>query len=200
MKNWKWNYLNKMKPYQIFWGGADVSPIFYGKKASRKLGGIQPTKDIKELALAQQCLDAKIPMIGICRGAQLLNVFNKGILVQHIDNHGRNHLLKITDSSPILPGELLTCNSTHHQMMVPGKGGIVLAVCPEETTGVHPDTDADVKYQEVTEIVYYPKTKCLCIQAHPEWMLQQSAFVRYCNALIEHYFKLFPINFDKEFH
>jgi putative glutamine amidotransferase len=184
--------------YQIFWGGADVCPEIYGHKRSSQLGGTIYNRDRKELTLAQVCLDKHIPMIGICRGAQLLNVFNNGVLVQHINNHTKHHTLQITEESPVTPGELITCNSTHHQMMVPARGAQVLAVCPEETTGVDMLTDAPTKYKEVYEILYYPKTKSLCIQAHPEWMPQDSAFVTYCNKLIKHFFNLSPIDFAKE--
>jgi putative glutamine amidotransferase len=68
-------------------GGPDVDPALYGAERSPRCGPPAPARDAWELALIRAALDAGTPLLGICRGMQLLNVALGGTLVQHIEDH-----------------------------------------------------------------------------------------------------------------
>lgn len=150
----------------VFTGGPDVFPGFYKREALHQTF-YDIKRDQKELKQYRYAKEHGIPCIGICRGAQLLNVANGGELYQHVTNHTRNHVMYTKD------GKEFTVNSTHHQMMVPTAEGEVLAWALGESNEYHGldsslPVDKDTgKYIE-PEIVWYPKTKDLCIQCHPE--------------------------------
>lgn len=68
-------------------GGPDVDPVRYGAEREARTGPPAPERDAWELALIDAALAAGIPLLGICRGMQLLNVALGGTLVQHVDGH-----------------------------------------------------------------------------------------------------------------
>jgi putative glutamine amidotransferase len=68
----------------LFAGGGDVDPAHYGAAAHPQLGTIEPLRDDVELALARRAAEAGKPLLGICRGIQLLNVALGGTLYQDI--------------------------------------------------------------------------------------------------------------------
>ncbi|MZF90673.1 gamma-glutamyl-gamma-aminobutyrate hydrolase family protein [Streptomyces sp. SID5643] len=96
-------------------GGPDVEPVRYGAEREERTGPPAPDRDAWELALIDAALAAGVPLLGICRGMQLLNVALGGTLVQHIDGHA----------------EVVGVFGGHAVKPVPGSlyGGIV----PEET-------------------------------------------------------------------
>jgi gamma-glutamyl-gamma-aminobutyrate hydrolase PuuD len=65
-------------------GGPDVDPACYGASAHPRTGEPRPERDIAELAVLHRALDLGIPVLGVCRGAQVLNVGLGGTLVQHV--------------------------------------------------------------------------------------------------------------------
>ncbi|AXE25680.1 gamma-glutamyl-gamma-aminobutyrate hydrolase family protein [Streptomyces globosus] len=68
-------------------GGPDVDPARYGAPRDPRTGPAGTARDEWELALIGAALDAGVPLLGICRGMQALNVALGGTLVQHIDGH-----------------------------------------------------------------------------------------------------------------
>ena len=68
-------------------GGPDVDPARYGAERSPRCGPPAPERDAWELALIRAALDTGTPLLGICRGMQLLNVALGGTLIQHVDDH-----------------------------------------------------------------------------------------------------------------
>ncbi|MEW2400148.1 gamma-glutamyl-gamma-aminobutyrate hydrolase family protein [Streptomyces sp. NPDC046862] len=68
-------------------GGPDVDPSHYGAERSPRTGPPAPERDAWELALIRAALAAGTPLLGICRGMQLLNVALGGTLVQHLHGH-----------------------------------------------------------------------------------------------------------------
>ena len=65
-------------------GGADVDPGLYGQAAHPRTGRPRTDRDAWEEALLTAAIDAELPFLGICRGAQLLNVALGGTLIQHL--------------------------------------------------------------------------------------------------------------------
>ncbi|MFD6132584.1 gamma-glutamyl-gamma-aminobutyrate hydrolase family protein [Streptomyces diastaticus] len=68
-------------------GGPDVEPARYGAERDPRTGPPAPARDAWELALIDAALSLGTPLLGICRGMQLLNVALGGTLVQHLDGH-----------------------------------------------------------------------------------------------------------------
>jgi gamma-glutamyl-gamma-aminobutyrate hydrolase PuuD len=65
-------------------GGGDVDPAGYGAVPHPRTGGVDPLRDASEPALLRGALDRRLPVLGICRGLQLLNVARGGTLHQHL--------------------------------------------------------------------------------------------------------------------
>ena len=68
-------------------GGPDVEPVRYGAEPRPRTGPPARERDAWELALIEAALASGTPLLGICRGMQLLNVALGGTLVQHLDGH-----------------------------------------------------------------------------------------------------------------
>ncbi|WP_093801669.1 gamma-glutamyl-gamma-aminobutyrate hydrolase family protein [Streptomyces sp. Wb2n-11] len=68
-------------------GGADVEPVRYGAEPDPRTGPPARERDAWEIALIEAALTSGTPLLGICRGMQLLNVALGGTLVQHLDGH-----------------------------------------------------------------------------------------------------------------
>src|SRR3984893_2543206 len=86
-------------------GGWDVAPSFYGEQRDEKVGDTDPELDETELALFRQARERRIPILGICRGQQVINVAMGGSLVQHLEDHdaralGRSHLAHTIEVDP----------------------------------------------------------------------------------------------------
>lgn len=65
-------------------GGADVDPASYGARPHPQTSGTWPERDRFELGLLHRALERGMPVLGICRGMQMLAVANGGTLVQHL--------------------------------------------------------------------------------------------------------------------
>lgn len=68
----------------ILSGGHDISPRFYGEEPKIKLGEIFPDRDQFEFELLKKAKEKKIPILGICRGCQIINVFHGGTIYQDL--------------------------------------------------------------------------------------------------------------------
>ncbi|MFB7110765.1 gamma-glutamyl-gamma-aminobutyrate hydrolase family protein [Streptomyces sp. NPDC056190] len=82
-------------------GGPDVEPERYGAEREPRTGPPSRERDAWELALIRAALDSGTPLLGICRGMQLLNVALGGTLVQHIDGHTED--VGVFGSHPVTP-------------------------------------------------------------------------------------------------
>lgn len=114
----------------ILSGGQDVDPLFYGEEPKRNLGGILPQRDIFDMSLINFAMEKKIPILGICRGEQILNVANGGTLYQDLayipDSyikhnqqrlpHTPTHTIIIDENSELgkILGKEAVVNSFHH--------------------------------------------------------------------------------------
>ena len=68
----------------IFSGGSDLDPQTYGEEAHPETFGVHPERDAAELALLTRALERDMPVLGICRGIQVLNVARGGDHNQHV--------------------------------------------------------------------------------------------------------------------
>ena len=148
-----------------FTGGADVCPDIYGDKA-HPFTGYDRSRDEYEFNLFNKALEFNLPMVGICRGAQFLNVMNGGRMYQHVSKHTSPH--EIID---LQTGETVLVSSTHHQMMMMAPDALLVASSALEGTREWFDGQIamkDVSTEDV-EVVYYQDSNCLCFQPHPEF-------------------------------
>src|SRR4030081_1982551 len=86
-------------------GGWDVDPSFYGERRGEKVEETDPDLDETELSMFRQARERAIPVLGICRGQQVINVAMGGSLVQHLEGHevralGRSHLAHTIEVDP----------------------------------------------------------------------------------------------------
>jgi putative glutamine amidotransferase len=107
-------------------GGPDLDPAAYGARSRHpELGPTEPSLDDFELALAREALERRMPLLGICRGSQALNVACGGTLHQHVGGHRQTEPgCKVTHDVDVHEGTRLgaligpgahAVNSFHHQ-------------------------------------------------------------------------------------
>lgn len=117
-------------------GGWDVDPELYGQPADPATGPIDRELDDTELRLIKLAYDEQLPIMGICRGQQVINVALGGSLRQHIEGHevrayGRGHLahtidVEATSELGRAAGEhQIKVNSLHHQAVEELAPGLV---------------------------------------------------------------------------
>ena len=109
----------------LFCGGDDIDPKYYGEEKSPDIGDISPARDKFEEKLFHAAYATGKPIMGICRGLQVINVFMGGTLVQHMEGHRdkenncpSTHDVTLVEGSPLIKitGETsFTVNSFHHQ-------------------------------------------------------------------------------------
>ena len=75
----------------ILAGGADIDPAAYGAERHAETLGTVPERDTFEIALTRRAFERDLPVLGICRGMQLMNVARGGTLLQHLPEcHGHD--------------------------------------------------------------------------------------------------------------
>lgn len=94
-------------------GGADIDPASYGAEPHPATKGTWPDRDAFEISLARRALDRDLPVLGICRGMQLLNVALGGSLDQHLPESMGNEAHRTVSGTfskhdvRLLPGTLV---------------------------------------------------------------------------------------------
>jgi putative glutamine amidotransferase len=135
----------------VLTGGSDVDPGLYGQPPHPRLGTVFRDRDEFELALVHEALDRDLPMLGICRGHQVLNVATGGTLIQDIpsdvsggavhdserERWQRSHEVRIlagTRLRALLGADTVEVNSFHHQAVKDlGRGLRVSALSAEDS-------------------------------------------------------------------
>lgn len=171
-------------------GGGDMDPTYYGGEMHPKVYGICPQRDKLEMALVRKALDAKKPLLAICRGIQVLNVALGGSLYENIEDrvthalkhdwfpdHPRDklaHTVSITCGSQldeITGQDEIQVNSLHHQ-------GIFRVAKGLKATGFAPD--GLVEAVEVKNMSFG-----LGVQWHPECLPDEPCSQALFKAFIE---------------
>jgi len=130
-------------------GGEDIAPSCYGAAPHPRLGTVDPRRDANELALVVEARARDLPILGICRGIQLVNVAFGGTLVQDLpserpgaidhdppqERHRRSHAIEVAEGTRlagILGMGVFDANSLHHQGVDRvGDGLVVSARAPD---------------------------------------------------------------------
>lgn len=158
-------------------GGVDLDPGLYGEAPHPKLGKVDAQRDWVELTLTRRALDDGLPLLGICRGIQTLNVACGGTLWQDIDaqvpeanphtfypNHPYNllaHNVQLEAGSRLaeaLGSQDVQVNSLHHQAVKDVGTGL-------QITGRAPDG-------LIEALEGNGKAWVVAVQWHPEWLLE----------------------------
>ncbi|MGM9803956.1 MAG: membrane dipeptidase [Muribaculaceae bacterium] len=152
-------------------GGEDVAPSYYGEDPHEALGAVDTIRDVLELSVARLAANRNVPVFGVCRGVQLLNVAFGGSLYQDLPSqlggevihhrvssgersvHGVN-IARGSKLHMLLGIDSMTVNSSHHQAVKEvAKGACVDAVSSD---GV------------IEAIDFYPLKRIMGVQWHPE--------------------------------
>lgn len=167
----------------VITGGPDVDPSYYGETPLLRCGLLAPKRDVNEFAAAKALIAHDKPILGICRGMQLINTLCGGSLYQDLEsqhptltlhdqkepNYIPSHKIDIIPGTPLaewLSGMTeLEINSFHHQAVkVLGEGLEPMAFSQNE---------------DLIEAFYAPAKKFCCgVQWHPE-LLHKSSVRKY---------------------
>jgi putative glutamine amidotransferase len=162
-------------------GGPDIDPLVYGADARHpQLGATHALVDTFELTVARVADAAGLPVLGICRGAQALNVARGGTLHQHVDGHRQGELATVaTQRIAVEPasrlaaivGTELTVNTFHHQAV--DAVGAGLRVVARATDGI------------VEAIEDRTRSLVLGVQWHAETLIAGAEHAALFEALVE---------------
>lgn len=161
---------------------ADVDPAKYAASRHPKTAAADPKRDTVDELLLQDAYNMRKPVLGICYGLQMLNVYQTGTLIQHIEstiNHQAGRTVPVAHEVEIDPASnlaeivripagqrVIPVNSSHHQAIdTPGSGLRVVARCPE---------DGVIEAVEGTS----PEHFVLAVQWHPERSVDTDAASR----------------------
>lgn len=176
----------------VFSGGPDINPKLYGEEKLPETS-VDLIRDEHDLEFFERYKDT--PKVGICRGGQFLNVMNGGAMWQHVNNHGGTHSLinLLPIYNKIDAGDEVQVSSTHHQMMIAGDDGEVVAISMDNsgtkgraTEYISGSSRKPPEYD--TEVVWYEKTKTLCFQPHPEMSYPKST-CHYFFTLLNYFYR-----------
>ena len=154
-------------------GGWDVGPEEYGGKGVPEATPVDRALDQTEVALVRSAVESGLPVLGICRGQQLINVALGGSLLPHIDGHDGHgqprsrlaHAVAIDPQSEfgrVAPQQLMV-NSLHHQAVKEVAPGL-------RVTAHSPDG--------IIEAIESPDGMVVAVQSHPEELIADQSWAR----------------------
>ena len=180
----------------LFTGGPDIHPFYFGEETHEKCGNVSPERDQMELSFLPLVMAAKKPVLGICRGIQLLNVGLGGTLYQDIPSQVTRefpiahkqpfHYVSFSHRVAITPGtrlhticqaDSIGVNSSHHQAIKALANGLV-------ATGK--TSDGLIEAVEMPDYPFF-----VGVQWHPEYLWPEDAaaerlFTFFVTACSEH--------------
>jgi putative glutamine amidotransferase len=162
-------------------GGADVDPVRYDAAVDPATGPVEDDRDRAEIGLIELAVSEELPVLGICRGLQLLNVWAGGTLHQHVPAHARYDLDPAAEVDTVvvesdsrlgaLYGATVDVNSLHHQTVDRVADGWVVTARSGDGA---------------VEAIEWPGHDVIAVQWHPEllpgaasdpvftWLVQRS--------------------------
>lgn len=181
------SYFGLLDGLLITGGDFDVDPSLFGATTTHETVQTKPVRTAFEAGIIRLAVDLRKPVLGICGGAQLLNVVLGGTLIQHIPDevespiaheqpnprHEPGHDLLVVENTRlhrILGSRLLQVNSAHHQAIkAPAPGAVVNAMA----------TDTVIEGIELPDHPF-----CIGVQWHPEFVISRGD-QRLFEALVE---------------
>ena len=168
-------------------GGEDVHPRFYGELPHPKLGETSELRDAVEIQLIRWAYEDDLPVLGVCRGIQVINVALGGSLYQDLDDQKPSELQHSTADSPtmweqeahemhirpdsklasVLGPRALAVNSLHHQAVKTLAPGL---------TSTAEAPDGTIEALEAKGRNFF-----LALQCHPEMLWQKSSDIHWLN-------------------
>lgn len=162
----------------VLTGGSDVNPDRFGIARQPETDAADDERDAAELALIGQALEQDLPLFGICRGLQILNVYHGGTLVQHLEATERHDPEKEDHSGPahevvFVPDSKLAqiaggaaiwqVNSRHHQAVLKLGHGLHISARDLEDGTVEGIERRDKRF--VIAVQWHPEDQT---KKHPE--------------------------------
>jgi putative glutamine amidotransferase len=172
----------------LFSGGVDVDPEFWGGDHERGMGEVDPERDAFELELYKLTRAAQKPVLGICRGFQLINIAEGGTIHQHLPNHAdfwadhaqtarppvyghRARLLAGSSLARQYGADSIRVNSYHHQ----GVKDVALGLT---ATAYSPDGLVEgLETRGLIAVQWHPE---LLFEAHAEHLAPFRALIEMC--------------------
>ena len=170
----------------ILSGGGDMNPLFMGEEPIPNLHSINPKRDLAELLLIRMAYNRQLPMLGICRGIQMLAAALDGTVWQDLDlfikspdytgstglspllKHSQDldrayasHTVKIEKNSllhRVMQCDVLPVNSFHHQAV--REAGPHLRVCATSSDGVIEAVESS-EHKSILGVQWHPECFCL---------------------------------------
>ena len=173
----------------ILSGGPDIDPSYYNQLPHPRLGNVCPRRDQNELFIAAEFIKLSKPILGICRGLQVMNVAMGGTLCQDISSSIKNpikhmqnaprwhksHEVEILDMNSLLykivGKQRIRVNSFHHQ-------SVERPATDLKITALAPDGVVEAMESEAGGF-------CLGVQWHPEQLTDDIAHMRLFEFLID---------------
>lgn len=175
-------------------GGGDLNPLFVGEEPIKGLHGICPQRDLSELLLIRLAYDRQIPILGICRGIQMLTAALEGTLYQDIysqcaerellkhsqdlDRCYASHTVQIDKGSRlhrIMNSEVLAVNSFHHQAV--STPGPHLKVCATSSDGIIEAVESN-EHKPILAVQWHPECFVLrndtCMLPLFQWLVNEA--------------------------
>lgn len=160
----------------VLTGGIDVHPDFYNGEEvyNNSPGNFERERDVFEEKIYRYSQEKRLPVLGICRGMQLINVLEGGKLIQDLDNGNERHKKEESDKEHNIIAERGTLlhdvthsfkgyvNSAHHQAIDPNAIGNNLII------NAYDDDEKIIEGFEFKD--KSGKAFMLCVQWHPERM------------------------------
>ena len=178
-------------------GGADINPLFMGEEPVKELHGINPRRDRQELLLVRLAANRQIPILGICRGIQAMNVALGGSLYQDIhsqmegtrikhdqelDRSYASHTVQVEKGTllhRLFQSDIIAVNSFHHQAVKEAAPGF--RVCARSTDGVIEAIES-TEYKSMLGVQWHPECFLLkgdeCMMPLFHWLIQEASSFR----------------------
>ena len=192
----------------IFSGGGDINPLYLGEEPIRELHSVTPIRDQQELLLARMAYDRQIPLLGICKGIQIIaaalggklcqdiNTQLEGVTIKHsqdLDRGTASHTVQIEPDTLLynLFGSQLAVNSFHHQAVkeVP-QGFRVSAKSPDGVIEAIESTT----FKSIIGVQWHPECFCLngdeCMLPLFRWLTNEATSFRQAKQLHSHILSL----------
>lgn len=175
-------------------GGGDINPLFLHEEPIRELHGINPYRDRQELLLARLAANRQIPLLGICRGMQVMNAALGGTLYQDIhvqmegsrikhsqdlDRSFASHSVRVeadTLLASLLNADTVPVNSFHHQAIKEPAPGFRVAA--RAVDGVIEAMES-CEYKSMLGVQWHPECFILnvdeCMMPLFDWLIREAA-------------------------